>query len=313
MAMTDIPSDKLLAIIRAQVELVALGKDLSAVMDRASAKAVALTGADGAVVELLEGDSLVYRSACGVAEPQLGLRMPVANSLSGLTLTSRSATLCTDSEEDERVNRAACRKVGLRSMVIVPLIADGQAIAVMKLIWTAPRAFHDAEAEIAQLLADMTAMLMHRATQEGPDVLQQRMTLDETTGTANRAFFYEQLQAKLAQAHGGNERLAVGVIRVDGLGASPAALIDVSRRVERECRPGDLVARIGHDEFGVILNMAARRSIVASQLHRISLSITAQAPAGAYDSKERLVCHTGAALYPEDAHSAIELVQAARP
>ncbi|HEX5341136.1 MAG TPA: GAF domain-containing protein [Duganella sp.] len=308
-----IPNHKLLAIIAAQVQLVGLGNDLSAVMDAASAKAVELTGADGAVVELLEDDSIVYRSASGLAEAQLGLRMAVANSLSGLVLTSRSAAVCTDSETDERVNRAACRKVGLRAMVIVPLIAGDDAIAVMKLVWQDAREFNDGEVEIAQLLANMTAMLMQRATQEGPNVLRQRMTMDEASGTANRAFFYEQLQARLAAAQAGNAHLGVAVVRLDGIEKLPEALADISRRIERECRPGDLVARIGHDEFGVILNMASRRSIVTSQLHRISLSVTGESLPGISDAALRAACHTGSSLYPDDAHSAIELVQAARP
>ncbi|SDH45958.1 MULTISPECIES: GAF domain-containing protein [unclassified Duganella] len=309
----NIPSHKLLAIIDAQVQLVGLGNDLSAVMDAASAKAVALTGADGAVVELLEDDAIVYRSASGIAEAQLGLRMPVANSLSGRVLTSRAAALCTDSESDERVNREACRKVGLRAMVIVPLIAGNEAIAVMKLVWKEPREFNDSEEQIAQLLANMTAMLMQRATQEGPNVLKQRMTLDEASGTANRSFFYEQLQARLAAAQGNNGHLGVGVVRVNGIEMLPEALADISRRIERECRAGDLVARIGHDEFGVILNMASRRSIVTSQLHRISLSVTGESLPGISDAALRAACHTGSSIYPEDARTAIELVQAARP
>lgn len=305
----NIPVHKLLAIIEAQVQLVGLGNDLSAVMDAAAAKAVELTGADGAVVELLEDDAIVYRSASGLAEAQLGLRMPVANSLSGRVLTSRTAALCSDSETDDRVNRDACRKVGLRAMVIVPLIAAGVAVAVMKLVWKEARAFNDQEAEIAQLLANMTAMLMQRATQEGPNVLRQRMTMDEASGTANRAFFYEQLQAKLA----GSTHLGVAVVRIHGIDTLPAALADISRRIERECRAGDLVARIGHDEFAVILNMASRRSIVTSQLHRISLSVTGESLPGISDGALRAACHTGSALYPEDARTAIELVQAARP
>jgi diguanylate cyclase (GGDEF)-like protein len=305
----NIPSHKLLAIIEAQVQLVGLGNDLSAVMDAAAAKAVELTGADGAVVELLEDDSIVYRSASGIAEAQLGLRMPVANSLSGRVLTSRTAALCSDSETDDRVNREACRKVGLRAMVIVPLIAGDEAIAVMKLVWKEPRAFNQSEEQIAALLANMTAMLMQRATQEGPNVLRQRMTMDEASGTANRSFFYEQLQARLA----GSAHLGVAVVRIHGIDSLPEALADISRRIERECRAGDLVARIGHDEFAVILNMASRRSIVTSQLHRISLSVTGEPLPGISDAALRAACHTGSSLYPEDARTAIELVQAARP
>jgi GGDEF domain-containing protein len=310
--MHNIPAPTLLAIIAAQVQLVGLGNDLSAVMDLASAKAMELAGADGAVVELLEDDAIVYRSASGIAEAQLGLRMPVANSLSGYCLTHGCGAQCSDSETDDRVNRAACRKVGLRAMVIVPLVAAGAALGVMKLVWREPRSFDLNEPDIVQLLADMTAMLMQRAMQEGPNVLRERMTLDEASGTGNRSFFYEQLQARLATAQASQGHLGVGVLRIEGIGAQPQALYDVARRIERECRPGDLVARVGRDEFGVILHMASRRSVVTSQLHRISLSVTATPLPGLVDSMRR-ACRTGSSLYPDDAGTAIELMQAARP
>ncbi len=318
--MHEISSTKLMAIIAAQVRLVSLGNDLSAVMDAASATAVELTGADGAVVELLEGDDIVYRSACGLAEPQLGLRMPVANSLSGFCLSNQSAAICTDSETDTRVNREACRKVGLRAMAIVPLIADGQAIAVMKLVWTAPRAFEQGEADIAQLLANMTAVLMQRAAQEGPDILRQRLTLDEETGTPNRSFFYEQLQAKLAAGKADTGPTAIAMFRLEGLDSlrskvgdeMPAILLEISRRIERECRVGDIVARTGADEFSVMLGMAARRSIVTSQVHRISQAIISEPLTLAQEIKSRLTLRAGNALFPEDGRSAAALVQSAR-
>lgn len=318
--MRHIPSETLLSIIDAQIRLVGLKNDLSAVMDLASSTAVALTKADGAVVELLEGDDIVYRSACGIAERQLGLRMPVANSLSGFCLTNRIAATCTDSETDDRVNREACRKVGLRAMTIVPLIADGQAVAVMKLIWVRPHAFDNHESETAQLLANMAATLMRLSASEGPTILRQRFTQDEATGTANRAYFYEQLQAKLAAAQAAGGRIAVAVIRIKGIEsllekmgpASSSLLLDISRRIESECRVGDAVARIAGDEFAVILNAASRRSIVTSQLHRISRAISAEPLLVASDVHLQLTLQAGAASYPDDAHSAADLVQAAR-
>ena len=76
--------DRLLSLIRTQTEIAKLGLDLGGVMALVAERAQKLTLADGAVVELAEGDEMVYRAACGSAEPQLGLRLKRAGSLSGL-------------------------------------------------------------------------------------------------------------------------------------------------------------------------------------------------------------------------------------
>ena len=297
--MPQVSTETLLEIIHAQVRLVDLGNNLSAVIDEASAVAVRLTNADGAVVELLEGEEIVYRSASGIAEPQLGLRMPLANSLSGYCLMHKVAASCTDSESDERVNREACRKVGLRAMVIVPMIAGERAIAVMKLVWTAPRALDQQEADIAQLLANMCAALMHQASREGEDVLRRRLTVDEATGVANRAYFFEKLRERMQVS----EHAGMGLIRVEGLGRGmDRAANDILLAIDAEGREGDFVARVADNEFAIIFNMAMRRSVVTSQLLRISHAI-ARSGTGAVRS--------GNALSPDDGRTAADLFYAA--
>lgn len=292
--MQQLSSATLLEIIQAQVRLVSLGNNLSAVIDEASAVAMQLTGADGAVVELLEGEEIVYRSASGIAEAQLGLRMPVANSLSGHCLLHKIAAACIDSETDERVNREACRKVGLRSMVIVPLVAGERAIAVMKLVWREPRALDNHEVDVAQLLANMCAALMHQAALEGNDVMHRRLTVDETTGVANRNYFFEKLRARLQAA----PHVGVGLVRVEGADAAN----EILKCIETECREGDFVARVAANEFAIIFSMAVRRSVVTSQLLRISQAV-ARAGFGTVRS--------GSALSPDDGSAAADLFYAA--
>ena len=63
----------------------------------------------------------VYRAATGVAAPFLGMRLAQGTSLSGLCIREGRGLQCDDSEDDPRVDRDACRHVGLRSMIVMPL------------------------------------------------------------------------------------------------------------------------------------------------------------------------------------------------
>ncbi len=79
-----------------------------------------ITHATGAVVELAEDGDMVYRAVSGEASHFLGLRLKTANSLSGLCITQNATLYCQKSENNKRVDREACRRVGLRSMAVVP-------------------------------------------------------------------------------------------------------------------------------------------------------------------------------------------------
>ena len=306
----DLPASKLVAIIDAQLELARLGPAFGTVMDSAAAKAMQLTGADGAVIELVEGSEVVYRAAHGLAEAQLGLRMPIKGSLSGLVLTTRQAACCTDSEVDDRVNREACRRVGLRSMAILPLLFSDQAGGVLKLAWRDPRPFDQDEVLVGQAIADMTAALMFHASQEGASVLQRKVTQDPATGLPNRSSFYEKLRLRVDASNARGSHEGVMVARVQP--TQRDVRIELAKRFARECREGDVLGRLGVDEFGVILSVAARRTIVQSQVMRFrhaATSVPLLLPDG---EKVEPAIRFGSALFPDDGRAISELLAVAR-
>ncbi|WP_342114323.1 diguanylate cyclase domain-containing protein [Pseudoduganella sp. OTU4001] len=306
----DLPQSKLVALLDAQLELARIGPAFGNLMDCAVQKAAQLTGADGAVIELLEGTEVVYRAACGLAEAQLGLRMQVKGSLSGLVLTTRQAATCTDSETDERVNREACRRVGLRSMAIMPLLFGDQSGGVLKLAWRAPRPFDQDEVPVGQAIADMTAAMMFHASQEGASVLQRKVTQDPATGLANRSSFYEKLRVRLDDAIVRGGHVGVMVARVKPWRSE--VMVELARRFAQECREGDVLARLGGDEFGVILSVAARRSVVQSQVLRFRQTAGSQAVLLPGGEKIEPVLQFGSALYPEDGAGISDLLARAR-
>lgn len=129
------------------------GFDLDTFMQRVVDLAQSLTDAAGAVVELVEGEDMVYRRASGTIREYVGLRLVRAGSLSGLCVAQARVLRCDDTEEDPRVDRIACRKVGARSMICTPLFRAGQTVGVLKVAASKPHAFGCNEEQLLTLLA----------------------------------------------------------------------------------------------------------------------------------------------------------------
>ncbi|MBY0369777.1 response regulator, partial [bacterium] len=147
--------ERLQRIITTQVEIAQAGaqkEDLMGVILRSTEK---LTGMTGTVIEMIDGDELCYVAASGTASHFLGMRLKIEGSFSGRCITSGQVMYCRDSETDDRVNRPACRKIGLRSMIVVPLITNQKLVGVLKTYSAVPDAFGSTELNTLQLLAGL--------------------------------------------------------------------------------------------------------------------------------------------------------------
>ena len=100
-----------------------------------------LPAATGAIIEIREDDHMVYRAASGGAVLQLGLRLKLQGSLSGRCIATGEPQICFDAEVDDRVDRDACRQVGVGSMILVPLPYQGEVAGVLKAYSDRPNAF----------------------------------------------------------------------------------------------------------------------------------------------------------------------------
>jgi len=223
-------------------------------------EALALTGGDAAVVELPEGDDLVYRAVAGSAEEFYGLRVPANGSASGDCLARLEPLVIPDTETDDRVDREACRKVGARSMVIAPLIHAGRAAGVLKVYSAQPGAVGVNEARILGLLGNVIGTGLARA--ELFETMTEHASTDALTGLANRRSWDDQLTRAIAHAERTHETLSVAVCDVDGLkeindrhghAAGDALLRGIAERWRADARAADLIARVGGDEFAILL------------------------------------------------------------
>jgi diguanylate cyclase (GGDEF)-like protein len=303
----DWSGDRLLEVIRTQTEIAKLGLDLGAVMTLVAERTQRLTSATGAVVELAEDGELVYRAASGVASPHLGLRLQLAMSLSGQCIEEARALSCTDSETDDRVNREACRLIGLRSMVVMPLRHHEAVVGVLKVLSDKPGAFDDGDVKILELMSEVIAAAMFHAAKYEESELFFQATHDALTGLPNRSLFYERLRHRLAEAQRGYAPFGLLNVDMDGLKpindqlghrAGDAAIRELATRIKDACRAADTVARVGGDEFGVILSSIDGRDGARNHVERLSEQIGQ--PFEFEWKSIPLGASIGLAIYPDD-------------
>jgi diguanylate cyclase (GGDEF)-like protein len=300
-------SQTLLEIIHVQTEIAKLGLDLGGVMAYVSERAQHLTRANGAVVELAEGDEMVYRTASGVAAGQLGLRLRRKGSLSGLCVETGKVLRCNNSETDRRVDREACRRVGLRSMVVVPLKHGDTVVGVLKVMSPRIDGFSDADAATLELMSELIAASMYHAAKYGESELYIQATHDSLTGLPNRALFYDRLRQLLGACERNGGQFALLNLDMDGLKrindtlghrAGDAAICEAAHRMRKAARKSDTVARIGGDEFAALLPGIGKHADITAQCKRLVEKI--QKPFRFEDKPLDLGASIGAAIYPAD-------------
>lgn len=144
--------------------------------------------------------------------------------------------------------------------------------------------------------------------------LEQMAHHDALTGLANRHLLTTQMQLLLAQAARAQQRLAVLFIDLDGFkavndqlghAAGDALLVEIAEMLTGTTRQADLAARVGGDEFVVVLTTvqdAQQACIVAEKI------IAAWQPyAARYASVGAVTLSIGISMYPDDA-DAVEVL-----
>lgn len=252
--------ERLRAIIDLQNAIARARLDVDHVMSVVIEQASALTGASGAVVEMVEGDEMVYRAVTGSAAHCLGLRLKRTASLSGLCVDQKTALRSEDTSIDDRVDRAACARVGVASMICVPLFHEAGAIGVLKVLSTRRHGFSAEDLATLQLLAEIIAVSLHQAGQY--QTARHDSLHDALTGLGNRRAFDERLAREIDRHNRYSNPLCLALLDLDhfktvndrdGHPAGDEVLRQVATILTKRMRTVDACFRIGGDEFAVLL------------------------------------------------------------
>jgi diguanylate cyclase (GGDEF)-like protein len=146
-------------------------------------------------------------------------------------------------------------------------LSDGTPVGFLCLVGPPASRYEEADLELLTAMGRMLASHIERERREAvlvrlADELYREATTDELTGLTNRRSFTASLERELRLSARGTVRSYLVIADVDNLKAvndryghamGDLCLKDVGRALTESARETDVVARIGGDEFGVLL------------------------------------------------------------
>jgi diguanylate cyclase (GGDEF)-like protein len=232
-----------------------------------------LTGCDGATFVLREYDDCYYADENAIAPLWKGRRFPQSACISGWVMLNRQPAVIPDIYADPRIPHAAYRPTFVKSLAMVP-IRTRDPIGAIGNYWATLHQPTEMDLWLLQGLADATSIaienvqvyseLENRVQErtkellEAQRALEQLSTLDELTGLHNRRGFYQLARNILREG----EQFIVVYVDVDGLknvndrfghAAGDELIAAVASALRKSFRQTDIVARIGGDEFCVLV------------------------------------------------------------
>jgi TonB family protein len=129
-------------------------------------RAASATRASAAALALVRGNEMVCRAATGLHAPDLGVPLNTRDGLSGACLRTREAQLCSDAEADPLVDARAAHRLGIRSMLIVPVFQGDALIGVLEVFSPELAAFSGEDQELLESLARDCARVCRAVLEE---------------------------------------------------------------------------------------------------------------------------------------------------
>ncbi|MBV9481279.1 MAG: TonB family protein [Acidobacteria bacterium] len=131
-----------------------------------------VTGATGAAIALEREGELVCRAAAGTTAPDLGVRIHTESGLSGTCVKEGTTQICSDTDADERVDAEACRRLSVRSIVVVPLFSAAGIIGIFEAFSVRPHAFSADDVGKLESLAAIAAQTVKGTREKAFDAEQ---------------------------------------------------------------------------------------------------------------------------------------------
>jgi diguanylate cyclase (GGDEF)-like protein/putative nucleotidyltransferase with HDIG domain len=203
------------------------------------------------------GEHLVIRAAVGPSGSYVGQRLPRGQGISWWVVEHGALQNVADGAQDPRFYGPP----EIRSVLCVPLQLGDERIGVLGVESARVAAFSREDEDLLtavshQVAAAVRVAKLHQAAKTAA-------ATDPLTGLPNRRSFFARLEDELVRRDGAP--LSVAILDANGLkalnddlghAAGDEALVRVGEILQEGVRDGDLVARIGGDEFAVLFSGA---------------------------------------------------------
>jgi TonB family protein len=129
---------------------------LEIVLNEIVEQACLATGATGAAIVLERDGEMICRATTGSTAPELGSRLDISSGLSGECFKTQRTQWCDETKSDQRVDVKASERLGVRSVVVMPLLRNTKIVGVIELFSSQPYAFGVRDERTLEVLADRT-------------------------------------------------------------------------------------------------------------------------------------------------------------
>ncbi|HYC41961.1 MAG TPA: diguanylate cyclase [Noviherbaspirillum sp.] len=200
------------------------------------------------------------------------------------------------------------------SWIGLPLVLPTGVIGALILKSHPGTRYSEKDKELLQFVSTQVATALERRRLN--EELLRAARYDELTGLPNRRLFQDRMRSALARTRRHVERIALLYVDIDdfkqindslGHAAGDQLLAEVAHRLQQCVREEDTVARVGGDEFVVLLEEIQEPE--DAQLVADKITATISQPV---HQDGQLLCvqpSIGIALYPDDGASADELLK----
>jgi GAF domain-containing protein len=99
------------------------------------------TRASSAAIGVMQENAMVCRAAAGLPLAHVGAPIDIESGLTAMAVRREMSQWCSDTESDARVDAEVCERLGVRSIIVVPVRSAQSVTGVFAVFATTPDAF----------------------------------------------------------------------------------------------------------------------------------------------------------------------------